>query len=226
MTRHLDTPARPPSTLRRLALSAAAGIAAAVATAVAGSWHYALAIGWDVMAVVFCQWVWLAIWRIPAADTASHATAEDPNRAISDLLMLSASVASLVAVGILLVQAHAAQPPYQFMLAALGLISVAVSWFTVHTIFTVRYAMLYYRDPPGGIDFNQPEPPSYRDFAYLALTIGMTYQVSDTTLQNTQIRAAALRQGLLSYFFGAIILAAAINLVAGLGSSQGLGLGH
>jgi uncharacterized membrane protein len=47
------------------------------------------------------------------------------------------------------------------MLAALGLVSVAVSWFTVHTIFTLRYAQLYYRPPAGGVSFNQDErPPS------------------------------------------------------------------
>jgi len=231
MTRQADRPCetarriRMPSALRRLAVSAAAGIVAAIVTGVLGSWDNAPAVGWDVTAIVFCGWVWLAIWHMPPLDTASHATAEDPNRALSDLLMLGASVASLVAVGVVLVQAHAARGPTQFMLAAFGLISVAVSWLTVHTIFILRYAMLYYRDPPGGIDFNQQEPPRYRDFAYVSLTIGMTFQVSDTTVQNSQIRGAALRQALLAYFFGAIILATAINLVAGLGAN-GLGFGH
>jgi len=231
MTRQADPPGRTarwvrmPSALRRLALSAAVGIAAAVIAGMLGSWTYGPALGWVVAAVVFCGWVWLAIWPMTPAGTAAHATAEDPNRPTSDLLMLSASVASLAAVGVVLVQAHAAQPPSRFLLAALGLASVAVSWFTVHTIFILRYAMLYYQDPPGGIDFNQPEPPSYRDFAYVALTIGMTFQVSDTTVRSPGIRAAALRQALLAYFFGAIILATAINLVAGLGSN-GLGFGH
>ena len=32
----------------------------------------------------------------------------------------------------------------------------------------------------GGINFNEDDPPNYSDFAYLALTIGMTFQVSDT----------------------------------------------
>jgi uncharacterized membrane protein len=81
----------------------------------------------------------------------------------------------------------------------------------------LRYALLYYSDEPGGIDFGPAEPPSYRDFAYLALTLGMTFQVSDTALGTTVMRATALRHALLSYLFGAIILAVAINLVAGLG---------
>jgi uncharacterized membrane protein len=46
----------------------------------------------------------------------------------------------------------------------------------------------------------------------------MTFQVSDTSLASTDVRAAALRHALLSYLFGAIILAAAVNLVAGLGA--------
>jgi len=231
MTRQADRPGgtarriRMPSALRRLVVSTAAGIVVAVITGMLGSWTYGPAVGWVVAAVVFCGWVWLAIWPMTPGGTAAHATAEDPNRPTSDLLMLSASVASLGAVGVVLVQAHAARSPDRFLLAALGLASVALSWFTVHTIFVLRYARLYYHDPPGGIDFNQPEPPSYRDFAYVALTIGMTFQVSDTTVQNSRIRAAALQQGLLAYFFGAIILATAINLVAGLGSN-GLGFGH
>jgi uncharacterized membrane protein len=46
----------------------------------------------------------------------------------------------------------------------------------------------------------------------------MTFQVSDTNLQTSQIRATTLRHALLSFLFGAVILAAAINLIAGLGS--------
>ena len=92
--------------------------------------------------------------------------------------------------------------------------SVAVSWFTVHTVFLLRYALLYYAAPEGGIDFKMHERPSYRDFAYVALTLGMTFQVSDTDLRSTQMRATALRHALLSYLFGAVILAVAINLVA------------
>ena len=104
------------------------------------------------------------------------------------------------------------------MLASLAVVSVAVSWLSVHTIFTLRYALLYYTQPVGGIGFNQQQPPDYRDFAYVALTLGMTFQVSDTELQDSDIRATALRHALLSYLFGAVILAAAVNLIAGLSS--------
>jgi uncharacterized membrane protein len=66
------------------------------------------------------------------------------------------------------------------------------------------------------VDFNQDAPPRYTDFAYMAFTIGMTFQVSDTQLTSAEVRAAALRHALLSYLFGSVILAATINLLAGL----------
>jgi uncharacterized membrane protein len=120
------------------------------------------------------------------------------------------------------VLASSAQGTAKAALAGLAILSVALSWLMLHTLFTLRYALLYYQDKPeGGVDFNQQEPPRYSDFAYLGFTLGMTFQVSDTDLQTTTIRATALRHALLSYLFGAIILATTINLIAGLGSGGG-----
>jgi uncharacterized membrane protein len=222
ITNSLSSPRSPspprPLTIFRLAVAVIVGAAAAVLTVFLGNWQYAPSLGWDVTAIVFCGWIWLAIWPLSAVQTADRATAEDPSRPIGDVIMLAASVASLGALGLVLVGAHQATGTARLMLTLLAVASVAVSWLSVHTIFTLRYALLYYAEPVGGIDFNQPERPDYRDFAYLALTLGMTYQVSDTNLQSSPIRATALRHGLLSYVFGAIILAATVNLIAGIGT--------
>jgi uncharacterized membrane protein len=208
-------------TIWRLAVSLSAGAVATVLTISLGDWRYAPSVGWDLTAIVFCAWIWLAIWPLSAEQTADRATEEDPSRAVRDVVVLTACVASLGALGLVLAYAHQATGVARGMLALLAVVSVAVSWFSVHTIFTLRYALLYYTQPVGGIDFNQQEPPDYRDFAYLALTLGMTYQVSDTSLQKSDIRSTALRHALLSYLFGAIILAAAVNLIAGLGNGGG-----
>jgi uncharacterized membrane protein len=88
----------------------------------------------------------------------------------------------------------------------------------VHTIFTLRYARLYYYGADGGIDFNQSEPPDYGDFAYVAFSIGMTFQVSDTSLSGREMRRTALKHSLLSYLFGTGVLATTINLVASISS--------
>jgi uncharacterized membrane protein len=200
-----------------LAVSAAFGAVAAVLVIFYGYWIYAPSIGWDVTAVMFTGSAWFSIWPLSAEMTAHRATREDPSRATSDLLTLGACVASLGAVAVLLVRAHSEAGAGRGLLAALGLVSIGISWWTVHTIFTLRYAEMYYTDPVGGVDFNSDERPSYQDFMYLAMTIGMTFQVSDTDLKSTAIRATALRHALLSYLLGSLILAAAVNLVAGLG---------
>jgi uncharacterized membrane protein len=100
--------------------------------------------------------------------------------------------------------------------AAIGLIGVFLTWAMLHLMYTTRYAQLYYREPVGGIDFNSHDHPSYRDFFYFSYNLGMTYQVSDTDVSSTAIRSVVLRHCLLSYIFGTVILAATINLVAGL----------
>jgi uncharacterized membrane protein len=94
---------------------------------------------------------------------------------------------------------------------------VALAWASVHTVFTTRYARLYFTGSPGGVDWGGSEPPSYLDFAYLAFTVGMTFQVSDTAVTDRRIRFAVLRHALLSYLFGTVFIATMINLVAGLG---------
>lgn len=196
-----------------------AGLLVGVLVGALVSWSIAPAAGWAAASLTYLAWVWTVIGRMDADETATHATREDPTRGVSDLVVLIASIASFGAVAMLLVAATAAKGRAEAGLAGLAIVTVALSWFLVHTLFTLRYAALYYDGDDGGIDFNQKEPPRYTDFAYLGFTIGMTYQVSDTDLQTHRIRAAALRHALLSYLFGSVVLATIINLVAGLSSS-------
>ena len=172
----------------------------------------------------FCAWSMKtcnARAAVGASETKAHATRENPGRAVSDMIVLLGAVGSLAAVGIVLVEAGSAKGATQGLLAGFGVVSIALSWFAVHTLFTLRYASLYYTGAEGGIDFNQRLPVRYVDFAYLAFTIGMTFQVSDTDIEKPSIRSTALRHALLSYLLGAVIVASCINLVVGLGSSSG-----
>jgi uncharacterized membrane protein len=204
----------------RLMVMILVGAAAAVVTGTLASWDYAAIAGWDAAALTFIIWVWSVIGHMGAERTKSHATREDPGRAVSDVFVVVAAVASLAAVGGVLIQAASAKGATQGLLAGLGVGSVALSWFAVHTLFTLRYALLYYTGADGGVDFNQKAQPRYLDFAYLAFTIGMTFQVSDTDIQRPTIRATALRHALLSYLLGAVVVASTINLVVSLGSSK------
>jgi uncharacterized membrane protein len=201
-----------------MGVAVAAGVAAALVTGIATEARYAPVAGWIVAACVYLAWTWLEVGRMTPQRTASHATREDPTQAATGVLMVAASVASLGGVGYVLLAASAHGGEAESA-ASVGVGSVVAAWLIVHTVFTLRYARLYYIAPVGGIEFNESDEPAYIDFAYLAFTIGMTYQVSDTNLKTRTLRATALRQALLSYFLGAVILATVINLIAGLGSS-------
>lgn len=165
---------------------------------------------------LFSVWTWLVVGRMSGRDTQTHATREDSTRVVTDLVLLVGSVASLLGVGVLLASQKGDGPPWE---AVVGVLCVAVSWVLVHTVYLLRYAALYYSGHGGGIDFNQQAPPDYRDFAYVAFTLGMTYQVSDTSITSSEIRRTVLRHTLLSYVFGSVILATTINLVVQLASS-------
>lgn len=205
----------------RVAAMIIIGVVAALATGFAGQWPYAALVGWDAAATVFGIWVWAIMIAMGPGATAAHATKEEPGRGQSDLIVVVASIASLVAVGYVLTRASGASGDDRDWLAALGVLSVGLSWFAVHTLFALRYARLYYGDPEGGIGFNQPNPPRYLDFAYLAFTIGMTFQVSDTELTTSTIRTTVLRHALVAYLFGAVILGAMINLIVSLATRSG-----
>lgn len=173
-------------------------------------------IGWDVTAAVYLGWSWLSIARLDSAATARLAVRQDPNRALADTLLLTACIASLLAVTVVVGFAETSPGISKTLHVALGAVSVLLSWIVVHTVFTTRYARLYYTGPDGGIDFHQRTPPCYADFAYVAFTVGITFQVSDTNLSTREMRAAVLRHALVSYLFGAVIIAVTINLLAGL----------
>ena len=178
-------------------------------------WQTAALIGWNVAAIVFILWIWLIVRGMDGAATAQHVVIEDLSRATADLILILASVISLIGVGLALLEGSDTGGPAKAMIVGVASVSVILSWATVHTVFMLRYARLYYTGG-GGIDFNDDRAPGYMDFAYLAFTIGMTYQVSDTSIGSKTIRRTALYHAYMSYLFGTVVVAMTINIVAGL----------
>ena len=198
----------------RLVGALAAGIAGAIVMGLVGGWTFAPLVGWDVAASVLVGWTWAIVLPMDGERTARYAVREEPGRAATDTLLVGASVASLFGVGFVLAAGGSAHGIRGGFLVVLAVFTVVLSWSVVHTMFTLRYARLYYTGPAGGIEFNgDPDDPDYGDFAYVAFTLGMTFQVSDTNLTSKAIRRAALRHALLSYLFGVVIIAVMINLV-------------
>jgi uncharacterized membrane protein len=200
----------------RVAQAAILGVVVGIVAAFFTVAQAAALIGWDVAAAAFLVGVWLAIGYLDPEGTHRRSIRLDPGRGLADVLVITAGVAILTAVALALVRAGGAHGGTKAYLLAVGLVSVVFSWLSVHTIFTLKYARLYYGDEVGGIEFNEQDGPDYVDFAYLAFTIGMTFQVSDTNLTAKPIRRTALRHALISYLFGAVIIAIVINIVASL----------
>lgn len=205
--------------LRRTLVVAAAGLAVVLALMPAIGWGLASISGWDAAATVFLLTTWPIIIRADGHQTKHIAVREDATRGTATVLLLAASVASLFGVGVALELAGQSSGSRQVALISLGVMTVVLSWILVNTTYTLRYAHLQYRRAGDGIAFDgtsADQPPTYRDFAYTAFTIGMTYQVSDTTLHDSATRGTVLSHALLAYLFGVVIVAGAINLIAGL----------
>jgi uncharacterized membrane protein len=204
------------SSRNRLISVSALGLVSGGIAAAFGPWQFAVLLGWDVSAAVFAGRVWSSVARFTAEQTRAHATREDDGRVSTLVLLLSASTVSLVGVGFTLFKASQAATGGQVLLTLVAIVTVALSWVVVHTVFALRYAHEYYTEPVGGIDFKTDEAPDYQDFAYIAFTVGMTFQVSDTDVQGRKVRRTVLKHSLLSYLFGAVILAVVINVIAGI----------
>lgn len=202
----------------RLVVALLAGIAVTVIGLMLHIGVVSLLIGWEVAVVVFVAWVWLIIWPMNHKRTSEFAQREDPGRVGVDILLILASVASLIGVGYALVEAgNADTNAHKLTLTLISLLSVLVSWFLIHTIYALRYARFFYgKDFEGTITFDAKNTPAYTDFLYVAFTLGMTFQVSDTNIVGSEFRKYVIRHALLSYAFGTIIVATTINLIAGL----------
>jgi uncharacterized membrane protein len=199
----------------RIGICVAVGLGVVAALVAFTPWQVSVLGGWDATALAFVAVVWFEVRGKDSAATEALATREDDSRTAADLVLIAASIASLVGVGFALLKAAAESGPPHVLIIALAVVSVVLSWASVHTVFMLRYARIYYAHG-GGIDFHVEERPNFGDFAYVALTIGMTFQVSDTDLTTKPIRTTALRHALLSYLFGVAIVAMTINVVAGL----------
>jgi uncharacterized membrane protein len=187
-------------------------------------WSTPFLVGLAVGELVFAGATLWHVFRTEQPETEEAMADADGGRTETDIVVVIGALASLA--GIATVLASSGDKSVAPLEAAICLGAVAASWLAIHAVYTMRYARHYYVNERGCVDFNNDDKPSLADFAYLAYCLGMTYQVSDTNLQNSQIRRAALAHSLLSYLFGSVVLATTINLVvqlAGSGGSSGGG---
>ncbi|MCX4450790.1 DUF1345 domain-containing protein [Streptomyces sp. NPDC087866] len=201
------------SAVPRLSCAAVVGAGAGAGVAVASGVPLGALAGIATALTLFVVAGWLVLWPMDATATRRNAGREEFRPVLEEVAVVAAALGGLVAIVLLLLVgdsglSHAG--------AATALCGVFMAWAALHLMYATRYAYLYYAEPGGGIDFNTRQSPRYSDFFYFSYNLGMTYQVSDTNVSTARLRAIVLRHCLLSYVFGASILATVINLVMGI----------
>ena len=196
----------------------AAGAVVGTVAAVAVAPRLGPLVGWCTSGVLALVWVWRICWPQDPAGTERLAREESVSR-VTDDAIIAACLASLVAVVVALTQSgNASGDAISVALVILGVLGTMVAWALVNTVYAFKYARMYFVDhAEGGFDVNEGHQPTYSDFAYLAFTIGMSYAVADIEPTSSDTRRKALPHALLSYFFGTVLIAVAINLVTNLG---------
>jgi uncharacterized membrane protein len=195
------------SAVMRLACAVAAGVVVGAVVGVLTDAPLGFLSGIAATELLFVVAGWFTLWSMGADATRANGQREDFRPLLEEVLVVAVALCGLVGVVVLLLLRNSQ------VVATIALAGVFLAWAVLHLMYATRYAHLYYLGPAGGIDFNSPEPPAYRDFLYFSYNLGMTYQVSDTSVSSTVIRGVVLRHTLLSYVFGTGILATTINLV-------------
>jgi uncharacterized membrane protein len=214
---HID----PRRAIVRVLISMVLGVGAYYVGAIQAPWQVAALVGWNAAALCLLGLTWAVIVPADAHATRHVAGSEDPGRTLVYVVVLIASAVSLVAATVLVRDARSLGPELSRIVAGLCLLAVASAWAMTHTAFTMRYARLYYRDDAegiGGMELPAKQAPAYFDFAYIAFTIGMCFQVSDICVTSRQIRKAVLLHAVISFAYNTVILAFVLNLVFGVAS--------
>ncbi len=178
----------------------------------------------EISAVVFfLVYLTLVAIRIPALTGAylkNNAAGDDAPAAIIFAITFAAVLISVVS----LFSALNGRQTASVAELVLAFSSVALGWFTIHTMAALHYAHLYWArhreaEPDAserGLAFPETKEPGAFDFLYFAFVIGMTAQTSDVTITTTAMRRINLLHAVVSFFFNTVLVAAAVNTAVSL----------
>jgi uncharacterized membrane protein len=175
--------------------------------------------GWDIFCLILITLHWYMFFHTSVAETHLKAKMQDETRGEIFAIVLVSTFAGLLAVILLLINKDI--EPLDLVVAIMGMF---LSWFLVHTTFSMRYAHLYYGDNKkgfsdkkgAGLEFPGNDEPDFIDFAYFSFVLGMTFQVSDVEISDRKIRRLSLLHSLIAFVFNTVIVALTINALAGL----------
>lgn len=202
-------------------------VAAVVFLALYGHHSFAITfmVSWIAFAATTLFITWSTILIFHPKEISHVANEQDTTRLVMFLFVVAAAFISLFAI-VLLLQSAPTEKGISKHIVLSGA-SVFFSWTLIHTVFTIRYAHLFYTYPTreeqaagedhhGGLEFPGTPHPDFLDFAYFSFVLGMTFQVADVNITARNMRRLALLHGFLAFVYNTIIVALSINIISGL----------
>ena len=176
------------------------------------SWRLAsrLLVAWDIFIAIYMLLAYVTVFSCGTDYIRRQAAAQDDGRffiLVTTGLGAFASIAAIVL--------ELGVKPQQSPQLVLAVITIVLSWATIHTTFALHYAHDYYRGAKaGGLAFPGDGEPDYWDFVYFSFVIGMTAQVSDVGITDKIIRRTATAHGVISFIFNTALVALMVNIAA------------
>ncbi len=177
---------------------------------------------YDAGALTLLLFFWNALHG-DADRTSERAALEDPGRNLVYCVVLMAVTVGLVSAIAIVGHGPKVHNDLEKWLAyGFGIAAIAIGWFLVHTVYTLRYAHLYWYDDDGdgtacgGIKFPDTARPNDHDFAYFSFCIGSSFAVSDPQVTETRVRREVMWHSIISFAYNSVIVAIVINLFAGI----------
>jgi uncharacterized membrane protein len=174
---------------------------------------------WDVGVIGYLATLFWLLRHATPDKIAAKVAATDEGRffiLFVSLIGFIVSIAAIVAEAGQAVGAHGADKPER---VAFVLITVALSWLFVHTVFANHYAHEFYgqsasNEARGGLIFPGDLDPNFWDFMHFGLVIGVANQTADIQISSKSIRNVVTIHGIIAFVFNTVILALAINFAA------------
>lgn len=176
------------------------------------AWRLAtrLLVAWDIFLAIYLGLAYTTVFSCTSDRIRRQAAIQDDGRFLILIMTSLGAFASLAAILFEL-----GVTPRHTPQLVLAVVTIALTWSTIHTTFALHYAHDYYRHAkPGGLAFPGDDKPDYWDFVYFSFVIGMTAQVSDVGVTDKIIRRTATAHGVISFIFNTALLALMVNIAA------------
>ncbi|QWD59677.1 DUF1345 domain-containing protein [Polynucleobacter sp. MWH-UH35A] len=177
-----------------------------------------LALSWVLAGSLYLILTYIMMYFSTEENILDLSKKEDDGAPMILLIIVLASVASLVT--IVIIFSNIRTLPGNIAMRHIGLVlaTYVISWLYVHTAFALHYAHVYYQEleksQVAPLQFASTPRPTYVDFLYFSIVVGMTCQTADVNIASSRIRFLVMIQGMTAFAFNASLLALAINLIS------------